>query len=156
MVLSLDHGGPLGAQRSHGLEDIDNALILQTLEHDAQSDEHAGASDSGTERGRFDFKNSLVLQKSCWKWNGGMHIPAVDSDWPFLAKLLLRLVHLAHEVRELSAELGHPLLWPVRELELPQRARLAVPGVRHLELAQEVLRHVVLRQGVHYEALVTR
>lgn len=87
---------------------------------------------------------------------GGMHIPAVDSDWPFLAKLLLRLVHLAHEVRELSAELGHPLLRPVRELELPQRARLAVPGVRHLELAQEVLRHVVLRQGVHYEALVTR
>ena len=62
MVLSLDHGGPLGAQRSHGLEDIDNALILQTLEHDAQSDEHAGASDSGTERGRFDFKNEMNFE----------------------------------------------------------------------------------------------
>ena len=85
-----------------------------------------------------------------------MQIPAVNSDWSFLAKLLLRFVHLPHEVRKLSTELGHPLLRPIGELELPHRSRLSVPRVSHLELAQEVLRHVVLCQGVHDEALVTR
>ena len=85
-----------------------------------------------------------------------MDIPAVDSDWSLLAELLLRLVHLPHKVGELPAQLGHALLGPVGELELAHGARLAVPRVRHLELAQEVLRHVVLGQGVHHEALVPR
>ena len=80
-----------------------------------------------------------------------MDIPAVDSDWSLLAELLLRLVHLPHKVGELPAQLGHALLGPVGELELAHGARLAVPRVRHLELAQEVLRHVVLCQGVHHK-----
>ena len=62
LVLSLYHGGPLGAQRSHGLEDIDNALILQPLEHYTQSDEHAGASDSGTERGKTSLALKIMLE----------------------------------------------------------------------------------------------
>ena len=64
LVLRLDHGGPLGAQRPHGLEDIDDALVLQALEHDAESDEHAGTSDSGAERYRFDVTFSLFLPKT--------------------------------------------------------------------------------------------
>ena len=36
--------------------------------------------------------------------------PAVDGDGPLLAELLLGLVHLADEVYEALARLGHPLL----------------------------------------------
>ena len=35
--------------------------------------------------------------------------PAVDGDGPLLAELLLGLVHLADEVYEALARLGHPL-----------------------------------------------
>ena len=50
----------------------------------------------------------------------------MDGDWSLLPKLLLGLVHLADEVDEALARLGHPLLRPVRELELPDGARLPV------------------------------
>ena len=73
LVLRLDHGGPLGAQRPHGLEDIDHALVLEALEHDAQRDEDAGAANSGTEKRDLiysfqryfkNLQNKIYLSKS--------------------------------------------------------------------------------------------
>ena len=85
-----------------------------------------------------------------------LSLPAVHRDRALLTKLLLGLVDLANEVNESLSRLGHPLLRPVRELELSDGPALAVPGVRHLELPQDVLRHVVLGQRVHHEVLIAR
>ena len=123
----MNHGRALRPERSDSLEDIDHALVLHPLEHDAQRDEDAGAPHPRA---------------------------AVHGDGPLLAELLLGLVHLPNKVDEALAGLGHALLRPVGELELADRARLAVAGVRHFELSQQVLRHVVLGQRVHHEALV--
>nr|CAI5867398.1 unnamed protein product [Callosobruchus analis] len=78
----------------------------------------------------------------------------MDSDGSVLSELLLGFVHLPDEVDEAFARLGNPLFGPIGELELPDRPRRSVPGVRHFELPQDVLRHVVLGDGVHHEALV--
>jgi len=55
-----------------------------------------------------------------------MHAPAVYGDWSVLAELFLGLVHLADEVDESFARLGHSLFRPVSELELTHGARLTV------------------------------
>ena len=52
--------------------------------------------------------------------------PAVYGDWSVLSELLLRLVHLADEVDESFAGLGHSLFRPVSELELANGPRLTV------------------------------
>ena len=51
-----------------------------------------------------------------------------------LPELLLCLVDLSYEVNEALAGLGHSLLGPVSELELPDGAALAVPGVSNLKV----------------------
>jgi len=50
----------------------------------------------------------------------------VNGDWSVLTELLLGFVHLADEVDESFAGLGHSLFRPVSELELPHRPRLPV------------------------------
>ena len=105
----------------------------------------------------------------------------MNCDGALLAELLLGFVHLSDEVDEAFSRLGNSLLGPVRELELPHCARLAVltqhktcintvlqlqqnkskytnthPCIGDLELAQNVLRHVVLSDGVDDEVLVAR
>ena len=52
--------------------------------------------------------------------------PAVNRDWPLLAKLLFSFVHLADKVDEHLTRLRHTLFRPVGELKLPDRARLSV------------------------------
>lgn len=52
----------------------------------------------------------------------------MHRDGPILPELLLGLVHLPDEVDEALARLGHALLWPVCELELPDRPRLPILG----------------------------
>lgn len=47
------------------------------------------------------------------------HSPAVHSDGPILAKLLLGFMDLPNEVNEALACFWYSLLRPVRELELP-------------------------------------
>ncbi|VEN63796.1 unnamed protein product [Callosobruchus maculatus] len=82
------------------------------------------------------------------------HVPAMDCDRSVLPELLLGFVHLSDEVDEAFAGLGNPLFGPIGELELSDRPGRSVPGVRHFEFPQDVLRHVVLGDGVHHEALV--
>ena len=70
--------------------------------------------------------------------------PAVDGDGPLLAELLLGLVHLADEVYEALARLGHPLLRPVGKVKLADGPRLAVPSVGHLKSYKNVVQLVGL------------
>ena len=56
----------------------------------------------------------------------------MDRDRALLAKLLLRLVDLADKVDEALARLGHALLRPVREVELPDCPGLSVTGISDL------------------------
>lgn len=126
--LRLYHGRTLRAQNARSLEHIYDSLVLHALQDYAERDEDARAAHARA---------------------------AVHRDWAVLAELLLRLVHLANEIDEALPGLGHALLRPISELELADGARGAVARVCHLELAQDVLRHVVLGDGVHHEALVT-
>lgn len=52
--------------------------------------------------------------------------PAVNSDRPVLAELLLGFVYLSDEIDEALPRFGHTLLRPVGELELAHRSRLTV------------------------------
>ena len=63
----------------------------------------------------------------------------MHRDWSLLPELLLGLVHLADEVDEALAGLGHALLRPVREVELPDSPGLSVPCVRHLKCKYVIL-----------------
>ena len=80
LVLRLDHGGPLGAQRPHGLEDIDHPLVLEALEHDAQRDEDAGAANSGTEKRDliYSFQRYFNL-KMRWTY---LQWTVIGPSWP--------------------------------------------------------------------------
>lgn len=80
--------------------------------------------------------------------------PAMDGDRPFLAKLLFGLVHLSDKVDEPFGRFGHALFRPIGELELPDRPRTVVNRVRHLELSEYVLRHVVFGDGFHDKRIV--
>ena len=80
----------------------------------------------------------------------------MNSNRPLLSKLLLRLVHLANKVDESLTRLRHTLLGPVGELELPDCAGLPVPSIRHFELSQNVLRHVVLGNRLNNVVKVAR
>jgi hypothetical protein len=122
------------------LEDVHHALVLQAFEDDAEGDEDTGSANAGAETTKRARWSNTALEKE----NPDNNIPAVNSDWSLLSKLLFGLVNLANKVGELSAQLRDSLFRPVRKLELSDRPRLTVTGVRHLELAQEVLRHVVL------------
>ena len=53
-------------------------------------------------------------------------------DWSLLPELLLGFVNLSDEVDEPLPGLRDPLLRPVREVELPDGPRLAVPGISYL------------------------
>lgn len=73
---------------------------------------------------------------------------------PFLSELFLRLVHLADEVDESVTSLGHSLLGPFVKLELPQRTRATITGIRNFELSQHVQWHVVLGNGLHHQTVI--
>ena len=60
-------------------------------------------------------------------------VPAVDGNGSVLSELLLGFMHLADEVDEALAWLGHALLRPIGEVELPDRSRLAVLDT-HIEI----------------------
>ena len=45
------------------------------------------------------------------------------------------------------------LLWPIHELELPDRPRGSVASVCDFELSQQVLGHIVLGQWVNHKTL---
>ena len=49
LVLGLHHGGPLGPQGPHCLEDVNHPLVLHPLQHDGKADEDPGPTDSGAE-----------------------------------------------------------------------------------------------------------
>ena len=49
LILGLYHGWTLSAKSSNGLEDIHHALVLHALQHDAEGDEDAGATNASTE-----------------------------------------------------------------------------------------------------------
>lgn len=125
--LGLNHSRTLGAQYSHGLENVDDTLVLHSLEDDAERNEDASPANAGA---------------------------TVHRDRAILAELLLRLVHLTDEVDESIDRLGHSLLGPVDELELSHRAARSVARIGYLELAQYVLGHVVLGDRIDDEALV--
>lgn len=78
----------------------------------------------------------------------------MHGDWTLLAELLFRLVHLSDKVYEPFSRLGHALFRPVGELELSDRSRPIVDRVGHFELSEDVLRHVVFRDGLHDERVV--
>jgi len=78
----------------------------------------------------------------------------MDGDRTFLAELLFRLVHLSNKVYETFGRLGHALLRPVGELELPDGPRTVVDRVGHLKLPKYVLRHVVFGYGFDDERVV--
>lgn len=89
-------------------------------------------------------------------------------------------MHLTNEIDEAVPGLGHTLLGPIDELELPYGARGAIAGIgylrmkifsmncespnpllgtvftaqTHLELTQLVLRHIVLGNGIHNVILI--
>lgn len=83
------------------------------------------------------------------------YVPAVDSYWAVLTKLLLCLVNLTNEIYKSITRFGHALLRPVNKLELADRARTTISCVCYFELSQYVLRHIVFSNGIHYKALVS-
>lgn len=127
LYLGLHHGRPLRAQHFDSLEDIHRSFVAHPLQDDTQGDEdtcppHTGtraAREQSTIRPRPCSANSANTPSSC-------DSPAVNSDWPILAKLLLGFVDLSDEVDEALPRFGHALLWPVGELELAHRSRLAI------------------------------
>lgn len=125
--LGLNHSWTLRAQYSYSLENVDDTLVLHSLEDNAERDEDASPSDAGA---------------------------TVHRNWAILAELLFRLMHLTDEVDESIDRLRDALLGPVDELELSHRAARAVASVGHLELAQYVLGHIVLGNRIDNEALV--
>lgn len=78
----------------------------------------------------------------------------MDGDRTFLAELLFRLVYLPDKVYEPFGRLGHALLRPVGELKLSDGPRTVVDRVGHLELSENVLRHVVFGYGLDDERVV--
>ena len=124
---SLHHGWSLSAQNSHRLEHVDDAFVLHPLQVDAERDEDTGATDASA---------------------------TVHRDGSLLTELLLGLVNLAEEFDETFTRFGYAFFWPIGELELSDGPRLSVPGVRHLEFSQNVLRHVVLGYWFHDDVLV--
>lgn len=128
--LCLHHGWSLCAQRLHGLEHVHHTLVAHPLQDDAQSDEHPGAAHASTAQGQGGVRvlpPGLQIPRSCLALQGPAS-PAVHCDGPVLPKLLLGLVHLPDEVNEALPRLGHALLWPVCELELPDSPRLPILG----------------------------
>lgn len=126
--LGLNHGWSLRAQYSHCLENIDHPFVLHAFQHDAESDENAGSPNASA---------------------------AMHGDRAVLAELLLRFVHLSDEVDEPVPGLRDTLLGPIDELELSDGTARPVSRVRHLELSEDVLGHVVLGDRVDDEALIT-
>jgi hypothetical protein len=53
-------------------------------------------------------------------------LPAVNSDWSFLAKLFLCFVDLTDEVNEAIPGLWNTLFWPISELELTNSPGLSI------------------------------
>uniref|UniRef100_A0A8W7NYZ1 Uncharacterized protein n=1 Tax=Anopheles coluzzii TaxID=1518534 RepID=A0A8W7NYZ1_ANOCL len=104
-----------------------HTLVLHPLEHDAERDKDASATDART---------------------------AMHRNRTVLAELFLCFVNLANEVDKTFARLWYALFRPVNELELAHRAGRAVARIRHLELSQFVLRHVVLGDRIHHVALI--
>ena len=49
LVLGLHHGGSLGPQSPHSLEDVHHPLVLHPLQHDGEADEDPCATNPGTE-----------------------------------------------------------------------------------------------------------
>ena len=47
------------------------------------------------------------------------------------------------------------LFGPIGELKLSNRSRAAIPGVCDFEFAQQILRHIIFSQGIHYKTLVS-
>lgn len=47
-------------------------------------------------------------------------------DRPVLTKLFFCFVHLTNEINEAFTRFWHALLWPIRELKLPDCSRLTV------------------------------
>lgn len=121
VYLRLHHGRTLRAQGFHGLEHVDHALIAHALQNNAQCDEHPSAAHPGAVWRQW-YVRVLYPSKtfspapSLYRRHSP---PAVHRDGPILPKLLLGLVHLSNEVDKALACLGHALLWPVCELELP-------------------------------------
>ena len=101
--------------------------------------------------------NKLLLH---WhvKWTGWNRkhscVPAMDSYWTVLTKLLLCLVNLTNEIYKSITRFGHPLFWPVNKLELANSSWATISCICHFDLAQYVLWHVVFSNGIHYKALV--
>lgn len=60
--------------------------------------------------------------------------PAVNSNWSILSKLLLGFVDLANEINKALSCLWHTLFWPIGELKLADRPRLAILREREREL----------------------
>ena len=83
------------------------------------------------------------------------YVPAVDSYWAVLTKLLLCLVNLTYEIYKSITRFGHALLWPVNKLELADSAGTTISCVCYFELSQYVLWHIVFSNGIHYKALVS-
>ena len=51
--------------------------------------------------------------------------------------------------------LNFTLFGPIGELKLSNRSRAAIPGVCDFEFAQQILRHIIFSQGIHYKTLVS-
>lgn len=127
LYLSLHHGRPLCAQHFDSLEDIHRSFVAHPLQDDTQGDEdtcppHTGTAAAGEQsalRPHPHHTYSANLFSSC-------NSPAVNGDWPILAKLLLGFVYLSNEIDKALPRFGHALLRPISELELTHRSRLTI------------------------------
>lgn len=79
----------------------------------------------------------------------------MHSNWSFLSELLFCFMHLADKVDKSVASLGHSLLGPLVELELPQSTRATIACIRNFELSQYIQWHIVLGYRLHHQTVIS-
>lgn len=81
-------------------------------------------------------------------------LPAVYCDRTILTKLLFSFMYLTNKINKTVSRFRHALFWPVRKLKLPHCAWWAIPCISHFKFSQNILRHVIFRNGIHHKTLV--
>ena len=67
----------------------------------------------------------------------------------------LKIIHCFPNKNTLWVLINFTLFGPIGELKLSNRSRAAIPGVCDFEFAQQILRHIIFSQGIHYKTLVS-
>lgn len=144
--LRLHHRWTLSTQYPCCLENINNPLILHPFQNYTKCNEYTCSSHAGT-------KNPISLtltQNKIYK-----NSPAMHCNGTILPKLLLCFVHLSNKINESIARLRNTLFRPIGELELSYRPWRTIPGIGNFKFTKNILRHVVFRNWINYETLIT-